>query len=146
MSTLRQVTDTFVHFLADNLPTDGSIPIKVVREDPSDRSADLLQMNALNIQFLGVSFANGTSLSTFQMVLDVVNDDAYTVYDWAQAVADILMASYFTVVKDYTNPASPVATSSNVFWEPDQVRFKRVSADTNYSHLTCTLPVRFRSV
>jgi len=143
MSTVRQASDTFIRLLADNL--DASTPVHVLRTDAADRSADSLAMNSVNLMFLDASFSNGSAPAGFQISIDVINDDSNLALDWVQAVVDILQAAFFTRVFDYTNPAAPVASNSNIYWD-SRIRFKRVTADINYAHFTCTLQVNFRSI
>lgn len=134
------VRDTFLHFIADNLV---SIPTHPIRRDPNDPSADLLQSNALNIQFLDIS--PQVSVSVQRVVVDVLNDDENTCSDWVDSVWALISSSFYTPLCDYTEPTAPIAQGSNVFWDSAKTRFTRV-ASTMYAHYSCVLDLQFHSI
>lgn len=141
--SFRQVTDTFLRYLADNLTFNSvSVPIHAIRCDSSDPSADSLKDKAINVQFLDIQF---DTLGYNQAVLDVIHSDENTARDWLTALWALLSATFMTPVMDYTNPTSPVVAGGNIFWDHNAVRFRRVAND-NYCHYSCILPVRFSAI
>lgn len=137
---MSAVKDTFLHFFSDNLGT--SIPLHPIRRDPNDPSADLLQSNAVNVQFLDTS--PQVSVSTQRVVVSVLNDDENTCSDWVDAVWTFLSAAFFTPMYDYTVPTAPVATGSNVMWDSSKTKFKRVISDT-YAQYSCVLDLKYHA-
>ena len=135
---MRPCRDTFLHFIADNLG--GGISVHAKRCDPNDPAADQLQVNAVNIYFLDIEL---DQIAVETAVIDVINNDENTAVDWVTALWTILHAAYFTPLLDYTVPASPVPAGGNVIWDRKKIRFKRISKDDNYCHLSCVLPLRF---
>lgn len=132
-----QVRDTFLHFLADNLT---GIEVHPVRKDPNDPSAELLKLNAVNVEFLGFDLA--VDVSGQQVVIDVVNDDERTAVTWVSSLFTLLSAAYYTPKLDYNTPSSPVPTGTNIMWDRKKVRFRKVGND-NYSHFSCVLDLKF---
>jgi hypothetical protein len=128
---MRSVRDTFLHFLADNLP---GVTVRYLRRDLNDPSADNLAVNALNVQFLNVELGH---IDTHQTVLDT--DEAALAA--MQSAWEILKAGAYTPLLDYTVPATPVVVGKNVFWDRNKVQFRRLY-DDNHCRYTCTLPLR----
>jgi hypothetical protein len=137
---MSQVKDTFLHFIADNLT---AITVHPIRRDPNDPGADLLQSNAINIQFLDTS--PQVSVSVQRVVVDVLNDDENTCSDWVDAIWTILSSAFYTPLYDYTVPSAPVAVGSNVFWNSTTTKFTRI-VSTVYSHYSCVLDLQFHSI
>lgn len=139
MSLQRNASETFLHFMADNLT---GITVHPVRRDLNSPSGDLLQTNAVNIQFLSLN--PDVWISTQHCSIDVLNDDENTCVDWVQAVWNILAAAFGTAMFDYSVPTAPVPTNTNVFWEKRRVNFKRIISE-QYTHYSCLLPLKFHS-
>lgn len=135
---LQQVRDTFLHFLYDNLPQ-GSALHYIVR-DPNRPSANILQMNALNVEYLGVVSSYN---SDKQMVaIDIVADSEDSAISWVQGLMSLLRCAYYTPTFDYTNPQAPTSVRGNIMWPRTSINFQRVNSD-NYSHYTCLLTLEF---
>lgn len=132
--------DTFLHFLADNLPI--TIPVHPVRRDASNPSGDLLQTNAVNVTYVSVD--PSVQISIQRVVVDVLNDDENTCSDWLDTVFALLSSAYYTPLLDYTNPTSPVPTGQNVYWDSGtgKIAFKRIPSE-EYVHYSCTLALKF---
>lgn len=139
MTPLRDVRDTFLHFLNDNL---GSIPVHAVRSDPHNPQAEALKLNTVNIQFLNISL---DSIARQQVVIDVLNDNENTAVDWVTSIWQLLRSAFYTPLYNYSTPSSPVAQRSNIMWGQKSVVFRRV-ASTNYTHYTCILPLDFTAI
>jgi hypothetical protein len=132
---MRSVRDTFLHFLADNLP---GVTVRYVRKDPNDPSADNLAVNALNVQFLNVELGH---IDTHQTVLDLIYDTDEAALEAMQSAWEILKAGAYTPLLDYTVPSSPVAVGKLVFWDRNKVQFRKLY-DDNHCRYSCTLPLR----
>ena len=104
--------DSFLYFIQSSLPS--GVPIHCLRRDPNNRAADALAMNAVNVSFLNLMAGNGTVLCSQQAVVDVIADDENTCVDWVGNLLDALRATFFTPLSDYTNPAMPVPTGTNL--------------------------------
>jgi len=137
-----RVRDSFLHFLNDNLP-DG-LTLHPLRRDPSNRAADALAMNAINISFLNLTAGNDTALASQQVVIDVIADDENTVVDWVGEVFDLLRTTFYVPLYDYSNPSTPVATGTNLMWDRRRVTFKKITSEA-YSHYSCQLSLKFTS-
>lgn len=140
----RDVRDTFIRFLADNL-VDGSsiaIPINVIRNDPNDAGAANIKTNAVNIKFLNLA---ADSVASQQVVIDVINDSENTAVDWMEAIWSLLRSAFYTTLFTYANPLVPVAQKSNIMWDQKAVKFHPV-VSANYSHYSCVLPLKFLAI
>lgn len=125
---MRYARDTFLHFLSDNLGS--AISVHNVRKDTNFPDAVHLTMNAVNVQFIADSPRVG--LSDVMVTVDVVYDDELTAVGIASRLFLLLSASGYTPLTNYTNPATPVAIGSNLFWRQDLVKFRPVFGDTYY--------------
>lgn len=134
---MKKVRDTFLHFLADNM---GTTPVHPIRRDPNDPGGEVLQLNAVNVEFFGVDLDTG--VSTFQVAVDCIAEDETSVLNMVNSVWSLLKSAFYTPMLDYTNPASPTSTGRNIMWDRYKVRFKKV-ANPNYCHYTCLLTLRF---
>lgn len=134
---MQKVMDTFLHFIADNLP----YTIHPIRHDSEDPSSSDLQLDAINIEFLDYRPQLGSS--TLRVVLDVMYNDERTAVAVVETIYDLLSAAYYTELKDYAVPSSPVEVGSNVFWDRNNVSFSRISND-NYTHYSCILTLRHK--
>lgn len=134
---MRNVHDTFLRFIADNLV---GIPIHAVRRDPNEPSAALLQANALNVEFSDMALTPGVSV--MRVSIDVLNDDSLKAMEWMSALWQLLRASFYVELKDYSDPSNPVALGKRVVWDLDSVRFHLV-ASTAYAHYSLVLPLKY---
>lgn len=140
MSTpFRDVRDTFLRFLHDNL-TD--IPVVAIREDPNDPSASVLKPNAVNIQFLRLS---ADTVATQQVAIDIIHDTENTAVDWMESVWTLLRSAFYTPLYNYSTPSAPVAQHTNVMWDRTSVKFRPV-VSTNFVRYTCVLPLKFYAI
>src|SRR5579859_3463203 len=128
---MREVLDSFIHLLADNLP--AGITVHVLRDDPNDANASRLQENSVNISFLNFTLGAGQYLSSVQAVIDVVNVDGNIAVDWVDAVWQIMKAAFFSPIYDYSTPSAPEAGTRNMLWDPKRIAFKKVSS-SSYAH------------
>ncbi len=87
MSNMIYARQTFLHYLADNLP---SIPINANRVDKTNPKANMIRVNALNVAFHNSDFAGPGQLSETIVTLDVVNDFELVAIDWAEQISGLL--------------------------------------------------------
>lgn len=135
---MRNVRDSFLHFLADNLT---GVPIHPVRRDMNDPKSDKLQGNALNVQFSNTSF--GVAQSTQVVNLDILNDNELVVVQWTEQLWRLLSSSFYTPLLDYTDPLNPVSTGTNIMWDRNGVRFSPIWDDYYYRYL-CPLSLHYK--
>lgn|SRR6185437_2073136 len=136
---MRKTRDTFLHFLSDNLT---GVPLHTVRADSSNPSMARYQTDAVNVKFLDVS-PNWQIGSTLVEIAVIANDelDALT---WVQSVYALLSSAYYTPKLDYTNPANPVATGTNIYWDVD-IKFRTVLTSNDfYYDYRCLLTLRHK--
>jgi hypothetical protein len=131
---MRSTRDTFTHFLADNLAP-YSITVKQIRLDANSPGQEILQANAVNVQFLNPEFT--TQISSQLVAIDIVHEDELTALDWTQKTANLLLSAGYTPKLDYTIPASPVALGTNIFWNLT-ARFTPVT-DGNYARFSAVV-------
>lgn len=111
---MRATRDSFLHFMADNLP---SRTVHPVRREVDRPDSDKLQMNAINVKFLNSDF---TVHGADQLVvIDVIYDDELTALDVAREIWTILSSSSYTPKLDYTDPSNPVDTGYWIFWDTE---------------------------
>jgi hypothetical protein len=135
---MREVRDTFLKFLSDNLP--NTIPVHAVRRDSKNPSGDKLQMNAVNIEFLSVKLR--VTVGCQLCSIDVVADDELAALESVKQVWILLSSAFYTPQLNYSNPSAPVPTGTNVMWKPSNVEFIPVPSDF-YFHYTCALKLDF---
>jgi hypothetical protein len=135
---MRQTRDTFLHLLADNL--DPSIPVHALRVDSQSPDGNLHQQNAVNVKFLSTSpnWQVGDTL----VEIAVMHVDELTALSWTKAVFDIIGAAYYTPKLDYTDPANPIATGTNIFWDR-KITFNPVYSE-NYYDYRCLLTLNHK--
>jgi hypothetical protein len=131
---VRATRDTFLKFLADNL----SETIHPVRRDPDKPDSDLLQMGAVNVQFLNPDYS--VHVSDQIVSIDVVHENELSALDMATNVWKLLSTRFYTPKYDYTVPSSPVALGDVIFWS-EPIRFRPVHSP-KYFHLHCRLALK----
>jgi len=134
---MRSLRDTFLHFLADNL-TD--VPVHNIRRDKNDPGAGTPQNNAVNVEFLDTQ--PSTQIGRCVVCIDIINDNELDAVDWAESVFNVLGAAFMTPQLDYTDPANPVRTGTNLYWSREGVKFIPIPSDFYY-RLSARLTVYF---
>ncbi len=135
---MRQTRDSFLHLLKDNLPI--NTPLHNLRRDTSKPDSDKLHVNAVNVQFLDA--APNAQVGSTLVEIAVIHEDELTALAWVKDVYDILGARYMTEKFDYTVPATPVATGTNLYWERD-LQFKAIYSE-HYVDFRCALVLRHK--
>lgn len=135
MANVRACRDTFLHYLADNLPT---LKIHNLRVDKSDPKLNEIMLNAVNVSFHNSDFSGPSQLSETILTIDVINDNELIALDQAEQISQLLFKAAYAPLMDYTVPASPVQISNErLFWNL-ALRFKPVHAE-NFFHLSALL-------
>lgn len=133
---MRKIRETFLHFLADNLPT---IPIHPVRFDPVDPSASITEIDAVNVTFLDYTTNLGSGSS--RVALDIVFSSESAAIDAIETMQSMLSAGCYAPIVDYADTDTPVESGGNIYWDVSGIRFMRVASD-QYSHYVCILVLR----
>jgi hypothetical protein len=129
-----QVRDTFLHYLADNLP---SLKVHPIRSDPNDPASAVFEMNAVSVTFGNMDFGVLTSIQ--HVSIDICYDTESAAVATMQSVWTALGAAFFCPLLDYTDTAAPVPVgTNNIYWDRLGVKFRRVRSDY-YCHYTCSL-------
>lgn len=122
---MRATRDSFLHFLADNLP--ASMPVNNIRRDTQDTKSDRLKIDSVNVQFLD-------SMPTLEksetlVEISVLHTDELTGLDWVRTLFQLLSTGYQTPKLDYTDPANPVPFGTMIYWNT-QIAFRTVYSDS----------------
>ena len=135
MANIRAARDTFLRYLADNLP---QLTIHNIRVDKDDPKLNEIMLNAVNVTFHNSDFVGPSELSQTLVTVDVINDDELVAIDQAEQISQLLFTAAFAPLMDYTVPASPVQIGNErLFWDLS-LRFKPVHAE-NFFHLSTLL-------
>jgi len=137
---MRNVRDSFVHFVADNIAqfSNGqTIPVVALFRSVANPDGEKFKTNSVNISFVGESLS--PTVNTTIVELDVIQSDELTAVDWANSLWQLLSATFYTALKDYSqNPSAPVAQGTNIFWNVNSVGFKPIH-DDYYFRYNCRL-------
>ena len=134
-----QAQDTFLHVIADNLP---SLTVHPLRTDPAHPENETLQVDAVNVEFTIADLR--VQVSQVYASIDVVNESEQTARDQALQIAQLLQQGGVAPEQDYsTTPPTP--TGRNIFWNPNAVRFRPVNSGDTYFRFNCTLVLNFNN-
>jgi hypothetical protein len=135
MANMRAAKDTFLHYLADNLPL---LTYNNLRVDKQNPKLNEIMLNAVNITFHNMDFSGPSDLSALLVTVDVVNDSELIAGDQAEQISHLLFTAAFAPLMDYTIPSAPVQISNErLFWMLS-LRFKPVHSE-NFFHLSALL-------
>lgn len=129
---MRALRDTWLHYLADNLPGTKVHPI---RRSATNEGLDTPQANAVNVQFLKDDLAITGTKTTAS--IDVLNDNENDCLDMVQHVWHLLNVTGSIPKLDYSS-GSPLLLGTNISWDPTKVRFRYVYS-AFYYHYSCLL-------
>lgn len=134
-SYIRSTRDTFLHYLADNLPT---LTIHNLRIDKDDPKLNQIKLNAVNVTFHNSDFSGPNDLSQQLVTVDVINDNELLATEQTELVSRLLFTAAYAPLMDYTSPSAPVQIGKErLFWNTT-LRFKPVHAE-NFFHLSALL-------
>jgi hypothetical protein len=128
---MRIPRDTFLHYLADNLP---ALTVKNLRRDVNNPDAIRVTTEALNVQF--IEDAPNVHIGSITVLMDVISADELTAVDMMNSVWQLLSLAGYTPQLDYST-TPPTQLASNLFWNPNTIKFRPVWDDlyTRYSAL-----------
>lgn len=134
MANFRACRETFLHYLADNLP---DITFHYIHYEKDNEAANQLQSNAVNITFHDAK-ANGAGDVSEQLVtLDIVNDSEIDAIDQEEQIITLLQKACITPLMDYSGVSSDPPTaaaalgSEKLYWDT-QVSFQTVAAPSYF--------------
>lgn len=138
---MRELRDSFLHFLADNLSSSG-ISVHPIRRDSNNPGTEKLQANCINVQFLNVepSVQVGNQL----VAIDVIHEEELTALDWMETVWDLLSSTFYAPLYDYSDPANPAPLGTNIMWGRNRVRFKPMNSDF-YTRYRCEMSLEYHN-
>jgi len=132
---LHATRDTFLHYLADNLP---ALTIHNIRFDKSDPKLNQIMLNAVNVTFHNSDIFGPSTLSQQLVTVDVINDFELDAVDQAEQVSGLLFTAGYSPLLDYTIPTAPVQISSErIFWQM-AMNFKQVQSE-NFFHMSALM-------
>lgn len=135
MANMRATRDTFLHYLADNLPT---LTIHNIRVDKADPKLNEIRINAVNVTFHNSDFSGPSDLSQSLVTVDVIYENELDAVTAAEGISQLLFTAAYAPLTDYTVPTSPVQISNErLFWNL-ALRFKPVHAE-NFFHMSALL-------
>jgi hypothetical protein len=129
---MRALRDTWLHYLADNLP---GVKVNPLRRSSTNEGLDTPQANAVNVQFLKDDLAiTGTKTS---VLIDILNDDENACLDMVQQVWHLLNVTGSIPKLDYTS-GSPTPLGNNISWDSTKIQFRYVYS-AFYFRYSCLL-------
>lgn len=138
MVNLINARDTFLKFLGDNLT---GIDIHPLRKSTSEVNTDTIKINALNVEFLGVS-ASYRHLASQTVILSVIHENEATAIEWIQTIYNLLSSAFYTPLLSYTVPSAPVAANGNLSWKSTDVSFRSIPSG-RFARYECALDLDF---
>lgn len=91
------------------------MPLHNVRTDSKVPGSEKYQSNAVNVKFLDVS--PNPQIGNTVVEICIIADDELDALTWVNQVYGLLSSAYMTPKMNYTVPASPVATGTNIYWD-----------------------------
>lgn len=138
-STIRNLRDTFLHFLADNLPPKTIHPVRYSRDIPEFNS---LQHERLNVTFHDADYSSRSPAIQF-VTIDILHTDELLALDLEEQVVDLLTRGGQAHLMDYSGYSPTMVQNSLVFWNTEQIRFRTV-ASVDYLHRSAALELYVR--
>lgn len=135
---MRAARDTFLKLLADNLT---GITVWNLRHDLNNPEYMRLHEDAVNVQFL--DDAPNVGVGTMTVLIDILSSDELTAVDTMKSLWTLLSASGYTEQYDYST-TPPTALGSNIFWNPNEVRFRPIWSETFFRY-SSTLRLRLHN-
>lgn len=120
---MQEVRDTFLHYLADNLP---GLNVHPIRQDVNFPDSAFPELDAVNVTFR--SLGGDGSIGKQAVVIDLVYQDERQLVAAYVLVRDVLRGSFYTPAFSYAVPASPVALGFNIAWGRN-ISFTQVAFD-----------------
>ena len=135
MSAMRNCRDSFLHYLADNLP---SFTVHNIRVDKTDPKLNQIMLNAINVTFHNTDIMGPSQLSQQLVTIDVINDYELKAIDQAEQIANLLFKNATSSLLDFTDPVTPVLIpGGQIFWNL-VLNFKMVHSE-NFYHMSALM-------
>lgn len=156
---IRNMRDTFLHFLADNLPANSVHPVRWDKKKPEYNA---LQVSSLNVTFHDAVYSPKQPTSQF-ITLDILHDDELAALDLEESVVALLQLGGYTKLLDYSaasggsygstrfgvtsygDPGPQQVSNFLVFWNPESIKFRTV-ASADYFHRAAVLELFVRYI
>jgi hypothetical protein len=123
---MRAARETFLKFVADNLPDYKVVNVRFDKVHPAH--SDFSQ-NAINIEFI-FDRPSVSGPSGLQCSIDIIYDDELTAIDAATALWKLLAASEVTPLKSFAADVSnPTLLGTNLRWDSRQVKFNKLVSE-----------------
>jgi hypothetical protein len=130
---MRNIRDTFIHFLGDNL---AGLTVHNIRNVKDDPSKSLNQIGAVNVHFLNSNY--DIIESEQHVTIAILHENELTAQDMEEQVVRLLQQGAYTPLLDYsTNPNGSPVGNFTLRWST-RVNFRPISAE-HYYHTECTL-------
>lgn len=136
---MRNVRDSFLHYVADNLP---QYEVRNVRRDTNNPGLSDLGENAINICFVGDTLS--VVESCLYVSISVVHNEELTAVQMMADVTHLLQSSGTTPVLDYSNPTSPQIVGGNLWWDTKSIKFKPIFSEL-YTQRGCTMTAHYQN-
>jgi len=135
MANMRAARDTFLHYLADNLP---DLSIHNIRVDKTDPKLNEIKINAVNVTLHNADFSGPSSLSQLLVTVDTIYESELDTMSAAEEISTLLFKAAYAPLMDYSNPSAPVQIANErAFWNV-ALGFKVVHAE-NFFHMSALL-------
>lgn len=142
MSNIRNLRDTFLHFLADNLA--GAATIHPVRSSKDKPQYNSLQLGSINVTFHDATYSTREPTSQF-VSLDILHDDELDALDVEESTVALLQLGGMTPLMDYSGDTPVQVSNSQVFWGATHIKFRTVQS-TDYFHRSAVLELFVRYI
>lgn len=116
---MREARDTFLHYVADNLP---QYKVRNVRRDTNNPGLMELAENAINITFIADSMT--VTESQLHISVSIIHIEELTAVQMMHDLTGLLQASGTAPLLDYTNPTAPQPLGGNLWWDTNLIKFK----------------------
>lgn len=140
---IRNLRDSFLHFLADNLPLNSVHALRFSKTTPLNSS---LQIGQINVAFHDSTYSANAPSNQF-VTLDILHDDELAALDLEETLVVLLQLAGYSPLLDYSvTTQGPVAIgNTNFVWNPQGLKFRTVSS-IDYFHRSAVLELSTRYV
>lgn len=136
---IRNLRDTFLHFLADNLTGATIHPVRASKDQPQYNS---LQVGSINITFHDATYSVRAPTTQF-LTMDILHDDELLALDLEESLIVLLQTGAQALLLDYSGTTPVQVSNSKVFWNVDTIKFRTV-ASVDYFHRSSVLELYVR--
>jgi len=138
---VRNLRDSFLHFVADNLPAASVHPLRFDSARPQYNS---LQIGRINIAFHDATYS--TMYPTCQFAtLDILHTAELDALDLEESLVALLQLGGSTELTDYSGSTPVQVSNSLIYWNPLQIKFRTV-ASVDYFHRSAVIELWTRYI